>query len=147
MVSMPVAPLPTTRLSTGGAPAPSPAASGVVVSMIALSPGTGTAPVSQLVAVNQLPEVAPVQLVSAANAGTQIAVPASAVVQNSAARRIFPRIFPAIVPGKRDAAGTRSPDSRGICENCRPNPILPPRHPLPHVLTGRRCPEGTAVEF
>ena len=32
---------------------------------------TGTAPVSQLVAVNQLPEVAPVQLVSAASAGTR----------------------------------------------------------------------------
>src|SRR5258708_24300151 len=144
---MPVGALRTIRLSTGGAPAASTAAFGVVVAMIALSPRRGRARVSQLVAVNQLPEVAPVQLVSAANAGTQIAVPASAVVQNRAARRIFPRIFPAIVPGKRDAAGTRSPGSRSICENCRPNPILPPRHPLPHGMTGRRSPDRTPADF
>ncbi len=121
MVSMPVAALPTMRLSTG-VPAASTAAFGVVVSMIALAPRDGTVPVSQLVAVNQSLEVAPVQLVSAANAGTQIAAPASAVVQNSAARRAFPAIFPN-------------------------NANFPQRHPLPHVMTGRRCPEGTAVEF
>src|SRR5258708_8698917 len=106
MVSMPVAALPTIRLSTGGAPAASTAAFGVVVSMIALSPRTGTAPVSQLGAVNQLPDVAPVQFGSAANAGPQIPVPASAAVQNTPARRLFPRLFPPIVPPIRTSPTT-----------------------------------------